>query len=159
MQPKKVSGFVMKCPYCSSPDTKVIDKRDTEAITRRRRECLTCERRFTTYERAEVLDLYVIKKDSRREGFDRQKLRRGILKACEKRPVSPPDIDKALGEIEQQLLAKRSNEISHQVLGELVMEALRNLDKVAYIRFASVYRDFKDADDFEREIRELRDQP
>ena len=147
----------MKCPYCGSRETKVIDKRDTEAITRRRRECGSCGRRFTTYERAEVLDLYVIKKDGRRESFDRQKLLRGLLRACEKRPVSRPDIDRLVSEIEQQLLSKRSNEISHEVIGELVMEGLRELDKVAYIRFASVYREFKDAEDFERELQELRD--
>ncbi len=146
----------MRCPYCGSPESKVVDKRDTDTTTRRRRECLGCTRRFTTYERAEVLDLYVIKKDGRREAYDRQKLRQGIIKACEKRPVGLPEIDALVSQIEQELLTRRRTEVSHQFIGELVMEALRNVDNVAYIRFASVYREFKDASDFEREIRELK---
>ena len=147
----------MKCPYCSSPETKVIDKRDSDAgsIIRRRRECLSCAKRFTTYERAEVLDLFVIKKDQRREAFDRQKLKRNLMKACEKRPISQETIDHLIGDIEQQLISMRKSEIESRVIGELVMDALKDLDKVAYIRFASVYRDFKDVADFEAELRQL----
>jgi transcriptional repressor NrdR len=147
----------MKCPYCGSLKIKVIDKRETDAgnVTRRRRECLSCSKRFTTYERAEVLDLFVIKKDKRRETFDRQKLRRNLMKACEKRPISQETIDQLIGHIEQQLINMRKSEIGSRVIGELVMESLKELDKVAYIRFASVYRDFKDVEDFEKELRQL----
>jgi transcriptional repressor NrdR len=147
----------MKCPYCSNPETKVIDKRDSDAgsIIRRRRECLSCAKRFTTYERAEVLDLFVIKKDQRRETFDRQKLKRNLMKACEKRPISQETIDHLIGDIEQQLISMHKSEIESRVIGELVMDALKDLDKVAYIRFASVYRDFKDVADFEAELRQL----
>ena len=146
----------MRCPYCGNLESKVVDKRDTDTTTRRRRESPGCGKRFTTYERAEVLDLYVIKKDGRREAYDRQKLRQGMVKACEKRPVSLPDIDVVVNQIEQELLSRRRTEIPSQVIGELVMEALRELDNVAYIRFASVYREFKDASDFEREIHVLK---
>jgi transcriptional repressor NrdR len=147
----------MKCPYCGGTDTRVIDKRDTEAgtVIRRRRECLVCEKRFTTYERAETLDLFVIKKDLRREAFDRQKLKRNIMKACEKRPISQETIDLLIGQIEQKLISMRKSEIESRVIGELVMEGLRALDQVAYIRFASVYRNFKDAVDFEKELEQL----
>ena len=147
----------MKCPYCERPVTKVLDKRDTDAghITRRRRECLSCARRFTTYERAEVLNLFIIKKDKRREAFDRQKLKRNLMKACEKRPISHETIDHLIANIEQELINMRKSEIESRLLGELVMAALKDFDKVAYIRFASVYRDFKDVEDFEKELREL----
>jgi transcriptional repressor NrdR len=147
----------MKCPYCERPETKVLDKRETDAghITRRRRECLSCARRFTTYERAEVLNLFIIKKDKRREAFDRQKLKRNLMKACEKRPISHETIDHLIANIEQELINMRKSEIESRLLGELVMAALKDFDKVAYIRFASVYRDFKDVEDFEKELREL----
>lgn len=147
----------MKCPYCGSFETKVLDKRETDArsVTRRRRECLSCEKRFTTYERAEVLDLFVIKKDQRREPFNRQKLRRNLMKACEKRPISQETIDRLIGEIEQQLIGMRKSEIDSRSIGELVMDILKGTDKVAYIRFASVYRDFKDVADFENELQQL----
>ncbi len=147
----------MKCPYCGSFETKVLDKRETDArsVTRRRRECLSCEKRFTTYERAEVLDLFVIKKDQRREPFNRQKLRRNLMKACEKRPISQETIDRLIGEIEQQLIGMRKSEIDSRSIGELVMDILKATDKVAYIRFASVYRDFKDVADFENELQQL----
>ncbi|MCZ6678567.1 MAG: transcriptional regulator NrdR [Candidatus Poribacteria bacterium] len=147
----------MKCPYCSGLGTRVIDKRDTDtgSVIRRRRECLQCEKRFTTYERAEVLDLFVIKKDQRREAFDRRKLRRNMMKACEKRPISQETIDRLIGLIEQQLINMRKSEIESRAIGELVMDALKGLDKVAYIRFASVYRDFTDVADFEEELRQL----
>ena len=147
----------MKCPYCESFETKVLDKRETDgrSVTRRRRECLICEKRFTTYERAEVLDLFVIKKDQRREAFNRGKLRRNLMKACEKRPISQETIDHLIGEIEQQLISMRKSEIDSRAIGELVMDILKDTDKVAYIRFASVYRDFKDVADFEKELQQL----
>ena len=147
----------MKCPYCERPETKVLDKRETDAghITRRRRECLSCARRFTTYERAEVLNLFIIKKDKRREAFNREKLKRNLMKACEKRPISHEAIDRLIANIDQELINMRKSEIESRLLGELVMEALKDFDKVAYIRFASVYRDFKDVEDFEKELREL----
>ena len=153
----------MKCPYCGSFETKVLDKRETDgrSVTRRRRECLasTCAKRFTTYERAEVLDLFVIKKDQRREAFNRGKLRRNLMKACEKRPISQETIDHLIGEIEQQLISKRKSEIDSRLIGELVMDILKDTDKVAYIRFASVYRDFKDVADFEKELQQLTQNP
>jgi len=150
-------GDFMKCPYCGGLDTRVVDKRDTDSggVIRRRRECLVCEKRFTTYERAETLDLFVIKKDQRREAFDRQKLKRNVLKACEKRPISHEQIDLMIGQIEQKLIGIRKREIESRVIGELVMEGLKELDQVAYIRFASVYRDFKDVGDFEKELEQL----
>ena len=151
----------MKCPYCESFETKVLDKRETDgrSVTRRRRECLICEKRFTTYERAEVLDLFVIKKDQRREAFNRGKLRRNLMKACEKRPISQETIDHLIGEIEQQLISMRKSEIDSRSIGELVMDILKDTDKVAYIRFASVYRDFKDVADFENELQQLTQNP
>jgi len=151
----------MKCPYCGNPETKVLDKRETDGrnVTRRRRECLGCEKRFTTYERAEVLDLFIIKKDERREAFNRQKLARNIMKACEKRPISQETIDRLIGDIEQQLINMRKSEIESEVIGGLTMDALKDLDKVAYIRFASVYRDFKDVADFEKELQQLTQNP
>ena len=151
----------MKCPYCESFETKVLDKRETDgrSVTRRRRECLICEKRFTTYERAEVLDLFIIKKDQRREAFNRGKLRRNLMKACEKRPISQETIDHLIGEIEQQLISMRKSEIDSRSIGELVMDILKDTDKVAYIRFASVYRDFKDVADFENELQQLTQNP
>lgn len=147
----------MKCPYCNSEDTKVVDKRETEkhGVTRRRRECLKCKKRFTTYERIEI-DLMVLKKDNRREQFDREKLKRGILRACEKRPISQNIIEKTLEDIEASLRKLKTNEVGSSVIGEKVMKKLKSLDKIAYIRFASVYRDFQDLKDFEKEVRELR---
>ena len=151
----------MKCPYCESFETKVLDKRETDgrSVTRRRRECLICEKRFTTYERAEVLDLFVIKKDQRREAFNREKLRRNLMKACEKRPISQGTINRLIGEIEQQLIGMRKSEIDSRSIGELVMDILKDTDKVAYIRFASVYRDFKDVADFEKELQQFTQSP
>ncbi len=151
----------MKCPYCESFETKVLDKRETDgrSVTRRRRECLICEKRFTTYERAEVLDLFVIKKDQRREAFNREKLRRNLMKACEKRPISQGTINRLIGEIEQQLIGMRKSEIDSRSVGELVMDILKDTDKVAYIRFASVYRDFKDVADFEKELQQFTQNP
>jgi transcriptional repressor NrdR len=137
--------------------TKVVDKRETGSgtVTRRRRECLECGKRFTTYERVEALDLYIIKKDGRREPYDRQKLSMGILKACEKRPVSQESIRKVVDKIENELRQLKSVEVESTVVGEKMMQELRKLDKVAYIRFASVYREFADITDFQREVMAL----
>jgi len=146
----------MKCPYCNS-GTKVIDKRESkEEITRRRRECLNkkCKKRFTTYEKIETLNVVVIKKDNRREPFNRDKIRNGIIKACEKRPVSHEVIDKIVNEIEAKL-KEHGREVSTKVIGELIMKKLKRLDKIAYVRFASVYRDFKDIGDFKKTIKDL----
>ncbi len=147
----------MKCPFCPSPETKVVDKREieNEAVTRRRRECLKCEKRFTTYEHIEVVNLNVIKKDGRREKFDRNKLKSGIIKACEKRPVSGEKVDQVVSDVEYELMGKEREEITSKTLGELVMRRLRKLDKVAYIRFASVYRDFADITMFKSELDKL----
>lgn len=145
----------MKCPFCST-ETKVIDKRDSENITRRRRECLNqkCKKRFTTYERVET-NLRVIKKDNSREAFDREKLKTGILKACEKRPITEEQIEKAINEIEIKLRSY-GIEIESKKIGDLVMKKLKKLDKIAYIRFASVYHEFKDIDEFKNTIKELK---
>jgi len=146
----------MKCPYCSHSETKVIDSRETEDITRRRRECLNCTKRFTTYERVESVNLVIIKKDLRREPYDRDKLKRGLIKACEKRPVSHDDIEKIVDEIESKLKSLNTTEIKSTIIGEEVMRSLKKLDKVAYIRFASVYKDFKDVKEFEKELKGLK---
>lgn len=148
----------MKCPYCNSQDTKVVDKRETPDLssTRRRRECLKCKKRFTTYERIEQINLFVIKKDQRREPFDKEKLRAGIVKACQKRPISHESIEKVLNEIELMLRKKKKTEIASKEIGEIVMKKLKKLDKVAYIRFASVYREFEDISSFEKELKSLK---
>lgn len=148
----------MKCPFCHSPSTKVIDKRDSEdlRVTRRRRRCSSCDARFTTYERVELIPLMLVKKDGRREEFDRAKLRAGLLKACAKRPVSAVDLERVVNEIDSELRRREGGEVSHAAVGELVMEKLRQLDNVAYIRFASVYRAFADLSSFEEEIERAR---
>jgi len=147
----------MRCPYCSNPETRVIDSRDVGdlELTRRRRECLRCKKRFTTYERVEVVDLIAIKKDGRRERFDRHKLMSGIQKACEKRPVSQEVIEKAVEEIERELRNMEKVEVPSKKIGELVMRKLKKIDKVAYIRFASVYHSF-DLESLDKELRSLR---
>ncbi len=147
----------MKCPYCSYEETQVIDTRETENLeaTRRRRECLKCNKRFTTYERVEGADIVVVKKDGRRERFERQKLLNGILKACEKRPISLDKIEKLVDEVESDLRKRDSVEVESKIIGELAMKKLKSLDKVAYIRFASVYREFEDLDRFEEELERL----
>ncbi|TFF85212.1 anaerobic ribonucleoside-triphosphate reductase [Candidatus Heimdallarchaeota archaeon] len=148
----------MKCPYCQSPNTRVVDTRLTEEMkaNRRRRECLQCGKRFTTYERVEDVKLTIVKKDKRRESFDREKVRKGIEKACEKRPVSMQEIDEIVDEIESELRQRDEIEIEANVVGELVMEKLQQLDEVAYIRFASVYRRFTDIASFEKELEKLK---
>ena len=147
----------MKCPYCSHFDTAVLDSRDNEELStiRRRRECLKCEKRFTTYERIEMIDLVIIKKDGSRENFDRDKLLSGFRKATEKRPVRTEDIESAVDSIERELRRKDTIEIPSKTVGEIVMRKLKALDKVAYIRFASVYRSFEDVESFEEEIKNL----
>jgi len=147
----------MKCPYCSHFDTAVVDSRDSEDLSsiRRRRECLKCEKRFTTYERVDAIDMVVIKKDGRRETFDRDKVLGGFMKATEKRPVSMEEIERTVDAIERELRRKDTIEIPSTVIGELVMRKLKTLDKVAYIRFASVYRSFEDVQSFEKEIKNL----
>jgi transcriptional repressor NrdR len=147
----------MICPFCSSARTRVVDKREigSGTVTRRRRECLECGKRFTTYERVEALDIYIIKKDDRREPYDRQKLRVGILKACEKRPISQETIKKIIDKIENDLRQLKSIEVKSEIVGEKVMKELRKLDKIAFIRFASVYREFADITDFQKELKGL----
>lgn len=143
----------MRCLFCGK-DTKVVDKRDGDEITRRRRECLSCKKRFTTHERAHI-NLMVVKKDGSRENFDRQKITSGIMKACEKRPVSQETIEKAVSEIEIELRSFGEEVLSTDI-GELVMQKLKKLDKVAYVRFASVYRNFDHISEFEKELKVLR---
>jgi len=146
----------MLCPYCSNDETKVTDKRDSQNETRRRRECLKCGKRFTTYERIEPVEIFVIKKDGRREPFSREKIRGGIVRACEKRSVTSEQIDAAVNYIEEKL-KQQGQEVKSSFIGELVMKKLKQIDKIAYIRFASVYREFQDVSDFKKEIREVVD--
>ena len=147
----------MKCPYCSDVDNKVVDSRMTKEgnTVRRRRECLGCNRRFTTYERVEQLPLVLIKKDGRRENFDRTKVLVGLQKACEKRNISINTLEQCVDELERELQEMGENEIPSPVVGEWVMTKLHELDDVAYVRFASVYREFKDINDFMSELKEL----
>ena len=145
----------MKCPFCADMENKVIDSRLSKEghVIRRRRECLACNRRFTTYERIEEIPLMIIKKDGRREEFSRDKIRSGITKACEKRNVSMNSIEDFLDELEQELRETGKKEISSAVVGERVMNRLHELDEIAYVRFASVYREFKDVNDFVQELK------
>lgn len=147
----------MRCPYCSSTDNKVVDSRiGKEGDTiRRRRECLKCERRFTTYERVEEVLPLVIKKDGRREPFDRMKILSGLRKACQKRPVSEEALENTVSEIEKTLQEKGLKEIPSSIIGEEVMDRLHGLDEVAYVRFASVYRSFKDINEFMTELKDI----
>lgn len=147
----------MLCPYCNSDQTAVLESRDSEdgAVTRRRRECLKCGKRFTTYERVEVIDLKVVKKDGRKEDFDREKLKTGIMKACEKRSVSEEEIERTIDDIELRLLNRKSTEISSSDIGRMVLTRLKKLDKVAYLRFASVFLEFKSVGEFKEVIKEI----
>ncbi len=147
----------MKCPYCGYIEDKVIDSRPTDENTaiRRRRECIKCQKRFTTYEKVESVPLMVIKKDKTRQAFDREKLLNGLLRACEKRPVPVSTLEKMVDEIESQSLNTLKREISSQEIGEMVMERLKDLDQVAYVRFASVYRQFRDINTFMDELHKL----
>ena len=145
----------MKCPFCGLDNTRVIDSRpaDDNSSIRRRRLCDECGKRFTTYERVEIMPLTVIKKDKTREPYDRSKMMSGILRACHKRPVSPRQISTMIDEIENQIFNREEKEIPSSVIGELVMNKLKDLDAVAYVRFASVYREFKDVNTFFDELR------
>ncbi len=147
----------MKCPFCGHTEDKVIDSRSSneDRSVRRRRECLKCKRRFTTYEYIEEVPLMVIKKDGRREAFDRNKIISGILKACEKRPVSMERVEAVVDKVEKELQKSFDKEVKAQEVGELVMEYLHKLDEVAYVRFASVYRQFKDINHFMKELKDL----
>lgn len=146
----------MRCPFCAHSEDKVVDSRESKegGAIRRRRECLACGRRFTSYERVEEFPLLVVKKDGRRESFDRNKLLRGLSIACQKRPVSLEKLEETAGDIQARLLERPDREVPSRELGELVMDALKHLDSVAYVRFASVYRDFKDLPDFVRALEE-----
>ena len=147
----------MRCPFCANPESKVVDSRpaDEGASIRRRRECLACHKRFTTYEMMESLPLMVVKKDGSRQSFDRNKVLSGLIRACEKRPVSFDTLEGIVNEVEQALQNELKQEISSAEIGELVMEHLKKVDQVAYVRFASVYRQFKDIDTFMAELNKL----
>ena len=147
----------MRCPFCGHIEDKVVDSRESregDAI-RRRRECLKCGRRFTSYERLEEVPILIVKKDGRREAFDRQKLLRGIMAACQKRPVALARLEEAAGDIQSRLMELPDREVASLHLGELVMDALKGIDSVAYVRFASIYRDFKDLPDFVKALEGL----
>lgn len=147
----------MKCPFCNYPDSKVVDSRPTDEGTsiRRRRECLHCLKRFTTYETIERLPLMLVKRDGTREPYDRNKLLSGVMKACEKRPVPQARLEQLVDAVEQKLFGTLETEISSQKIGEMVMQELKNVDEVAYVRFASVYRQFKDINTFLEELNSL----
>jgi len=149
----------MRCPVCGHPESKVLDSRPTEggSVIRRRRECLACGRRFTTHEKVEESPLVVVKKDGRREAFDRRKILDGVLRACEKRPVSLASIEGLAADVEREIRGSGEGEVASKRIGELVMERLRELDEVAYVRFASVYRQFKDINRFLEELEKLVD--
>ena len=147
----------MRCLFCGHLESKVIDSRSTEEGTtiRRRRECLECGKRFTTYEKIETIPIIVVKKDGLRESFDREKVLNGILRACEKRPVTLSDIEKLIDDIESKLYNMLEREVTSEKIGEMVMERLKNLDDIAYVRFASVYRQFKDINSFMDELAKI----
>ena len=147
----------MNCPFCGHKEDKVIDSRESKEgdVVRRRRQCLGCERRFTTYERSDEIPYMVVKKDGRREKFDRQKVLNGLLKACEKRPVAMAKLAEGVDAVEGKLADNSDREISTTEIGEMLMEHLKNLDKIAYVRFASVYRDFQDVEAFLNELKNL----
>jgi transcriptional repressor NrdR len=147
----------MKCPFCNHLQDKVVDSRETKEgdTIRRRRECLACERRFTTYERIDEVPYMVIKKDGRREKFDRQKVLTGLLKACEKRPISMVKLSELVNQVESKMSDSPDREISTTEIGEFLIDSLRDLDKIAYVRFASVYRDFQDEQAFFNELKNL----
>ncbi len=149
----------MKCPYCNFEESKVIDTRTTDdgSKIRRRRECLSCKKRFSTYEIIETIPIIVIKKDGKRETFDRNKLFRGLLKSCEKRPIKLEALEEIVDKIETALQSNQDNEVPSDTIGEYAMKYLKELDQVAYVRFASVYRQFKDIDSFKEELERLFD--
>ena len=145
----------MKCPYCGYQESKVVRHSDDGVSIRRRRECLSCQKRFTTYETVESLPIVVVKKDNSRQAFDRNKILNGMVRACEKRPVSMADLEAATMEIEQIIQNSLEREVSTEKIGELVMERLKPLDEVSYVRFASVYRQFKDINSFMHELNKI----
>jgi len=147
----------MTCPFCAHREDKVIDSRESKEgdVIRRRRECLKCERRFTTYERSDDIPFMVVKRDGRREKFERQKVLEGLLRACQKRPVGVAKLAEVVDAVESRLAENADREISTTEIGELVMERLKGLDKIAYVRFASVYRDFQDVEAFLTELKDL----
>jgi transcriptional repressor NrdR len=147
----------MRCPFCGYEDSKVVDTRPTDEgrIIKRRRECLKCQKRFTTYEKVERQPILVIKKDNRREEFDRNKILNGIIKACQKRPVSIEQMNKIVDEIENEIYNSMREEVSSREIGEMVMEKLKKIDEISYVRFASVYRQFKDINTFIEELQKL----
>lgn len=149
----------MKCPFCSSENTRVIDSRpaDGNNSIRRRRMCDECGKRFTTYEKVETIPLIVIKKDNNREQYDRSKIEAGVLRACHKRPISANDINKLIDEVETEIFAREEKEIPSDEIGEIVMDKIKDLDDVAYVRFASVYREFKDVNTFMSELKKMLD--
>jgi len=149
----------MKCPFCGISDTKVIDSRpaDDNSSIRRRRQCESCTKRFTTYEKVETIPLIVIKKDTNREPYNRSKIEAGIVRSCHKRPISANRISQLVDEIETEIFNKEEREIAVETIGEIVMNKLKSLDAVAYVRFASVYREFKDANTFMEEIKKILD--
>lgn len=150
----------MKCPYCDYFESKVIDSRPTDEgqAIRRRRECINCNKRFTTYEKIEEIPIIIVKKDGNRQAYDRNKLLNGILKSCEKRPVSISTIEQIVDDIEKNLSNSLEKEITSVVIGEMVMNKLKNVDEVAYVRFASVYRQFKDVNSFMEELKKILDE-
>ena len=149
----------MRCPFCREDNDKVVDSRSSGegTIIRRRRECLACGRRFTTYERIEAMLIRVVKKDGRREEFDRSKILAGLVRACEKRPITTEQIERIVSEIENEIYTHYDRDVTSRHIGQLVMKRLRELDKVAYVRFASVYREFKDVSDFVEEVKPMLD--
>ncbi|MEI7621165.1 MAG: transcriptional regulator NrdR [Candidatus Moraniibacteriota bacterium] len=149
----------MLCPYCTNSETKVIDSRDTNdgKAIRRRRECEKCQARFSTYEEIEIMRLTVVKRDGSRQEYDRKKIEIGLRKALEKRPVSEDKINKAIGDIEYEIQARESNEISSKEIGKMILEKLKEIDDVAYLRFASVYKSFKSADSFRKEMEKMQE--
>ncbi|MBD3208928.1 transcriptional repressor NrdR [Candidatus Woesearchaeota archaeon] len=145
----------MRCPYCKYTESKVLETRETENTTRRRRECLKCGKRYTTYEEIELTNIFVIKKNGSKEAFDKEKILDGMMRACEKRPVTLEQLKKTTEEIETKLLNHKKNEVKSTHIGEMVMRRLKKIDNIAYLRFASVYRDFEDLSSFHDELKQL----
>jgi transcriptional repressor NrdR len=154
---KNSENFIMKCMYCGCLDSKVIDSRSSEDGTniRRRRECTNCGKRFTTYEKVETIPLIVIKKDNNRETYDRSKIEAGVLRACHKRPIPAKDINALVDKVELEIFNREEREIPSKIIGEMIMNKLKDLDSVAYVRFASVYREFKDVNTFMDELKKI----
>jgi len=148
----------MKCPFCDKDDLSVLESRDSEdnEVVRRRRECSKCKKRFTTYERIEGPQLLVIKKEGKKEIFDKEKIRKGVMRACEKRPVDIEAIEKIVDQVEREMMKKKNNEVSSRIIGNAVLRRLKKIDKVAYVRFASVYLDFDNIKNFTKLVKEIR---